>query len=157
MRKADCTPEVWATYLEKTRRRLKAWRDAHREEFNADRRAKYNKNPKKQRQIQKAWRARNKDRVAAVGRLRRTGMSDSLYKSLVNWQSDACAVCLRPFGGERRCADHDHGTKEPRGLLCIYCNATEGHAKKVGLAPGELGRRLDSYLANPPAREVHAS
>ena len=152
MRKADCTAAEWAEYLRKTRERLRAWRTANRDKFNADRRAARKKSPAKRRKHEREYRQRNLVRLAAASRFRRTGMTDEMFRNLIQLQNDKCAVCELPFGDGRRCADHDHDTKEPRGVLCIHCNAIEGHAKKVGFAPGELGKRLDEYLANPPAR-----
>lgn len=157
MRKSDATPEEWAEYLTRSAARIRAWREANREEFNARRREHRKRNAEARRRIEKRYRDAHKEYLLAASRLRRTGMSDILFQRLVELQGNKCAVCLLPFEGNRRFADHDHDTKKPRGVLCIHCNAVEGHARKVGLAPEELGQRLGKYLAYSPARSIDAS
>ena len=43
-------------------------------------------------------------------------------------QNNCCAICFEVFS-EVPHADHDHDTKEPRGLLCNGCNVALGHFK----------------------------
>lgn len=154
MKKADATPEAWAKYLDACRTRLKKWRSENRVQFNAARREHRKKHLKQRRKIEREYSARSKHVRAASHRRRRTFFTEELYQAVVQLQDDLCAICRRPFDLGRRCADHDHNTKTPRGLLCIHCNAAEGHIKKVGLTPDEFGRRAREYLDSPPASKV---
>lgn len=55
----------------------------------------------------------------------------SQYNALLVDQNYCCAICQRHEDEFKRglCVDHDHVSKEVRGLLCINCNALIGHAK----------------------------
>ena len=77
-----------------------------------------------------------------------------LWKELIKLQGNACAICRVEFKGIPReiNADHCHDEMQPRGLLCKTCNTVEGFIKKSGLTPIEYGRRIEAYLANPPAQ-----
>jgi hypothetical protein len=59
----------------------------------------------------------------------RYGISLDEYERLLTKQEEKCAVCRKhPTPGRRLCVDHDHETKEVRGLLCDLCNRTMGQA-----------------------------
>ena len=57
------------------------------------------------------------------------GMSEDEYFSLIEIQSNLCAICGRPPGPKEKvlCIDHDHDSGHVRGLLCHQCNWGLGH------------------------------
>ena len=54
-------------------------------------------------------------------------ITDELYQALFEQQKGLCSICRRPGGNRRLHVDHDHETKEIRGLLCHKCNAGLGN------------------------------
>ncbi|GII89623.1 hypothetical protein Ssi03_76130 [Sphaerisporangium siamense] len=82
----------------------------------------------------KAWRAANPERQAAIrrrSRLRRMyGISIEDYGAMLADQGGKCAGCGGTSSGDRRydvfAVDHDHQTGEIRGLLCAACNLALG-------------------------------
>lgn len=53
------------------------------------------------------------------------------YEDLVEAQEGRCAVCRNePPAGERLHIDHDHHTREVRGLLCGRCNSALGQMRE---------------------------
>ena len=76
-------------------------------------------------------RARNWYRL---NRHRYYGLSIERYESILEDQKNKCAICgtgLVATDNKLAVAhiDHDHATKEIRGLLCRHCNLLLGHAK----------------------------
>lgn len=65
----------------------------------------------------------------------RYGLSEADFRSKLEAQNFACAMCLLPFGQETPHVDHDHGCcpgvdtcgRCLRGLLCFRCNRTLGY------------------------------
>lgn len=53
----------------------------------------------------------------------RYGITLEQYTEIYNRQGGACAICRRTG---RLVVDHDHKTKEVRGLLCHRCNVSIG-------------------------------
>jgi hypothetical protein len=85
-----------------------------------------------------------------IGRL--YGITRADYERLRQVQGGLCYICRRATGKQKRLpVDHNHATKEVRGLLCGPCNkGVLGHLRDDIAA---LQRAID-YLTNPPAREV---
>lgn len=56
--------------------------------------------------------------------LKRFGITEEQYESLLQKQDGRCAVCRRRAETfkYRLCLDHDHKTGDVRGILCIHCN-----------------------------------
>jgi hypothetical protein len=56
------------------------------------------------------------------------GISLETYNKIFETQSGSCAICGKPQNHFRRrlAVDHDHKTKQVRGLLCSYCNRAIG-------------------------------
>lgn len=53
------------------------------------------------------------------------------YNKLIVKQNNACEICKIPFNNVVDvCVDHDHSTKEVRGLLCQSCNRGIGLLKE---------------------------
>jgi len=70
------------------------------------------------------------------------GITEAQYEALLAAQDGRCGACGRPPArGRVLVVDHDHDTREIRGLLCARCN----RALSTGLA---------RYIADPPARTV---
>lgn len=58
-----------------------------------------------------------------VDRLRRYSLTIQKHAEMLSQQKGVCAICARPPTAKRVLAtDHDHMTKEVRGLLCYKCN-----------------------------------
>ena len=52
-----------------------------------------------------------------------------LFEQRFAEQNDSCAICKSPNAGGRGAfhADHNHKTKQPRGVLCHNCNVALGN------------------------------
>jgi hypothetical protein len=102
------------------------------------------------------WRSRHPGRCAELSRLFRQknpgkqfeydircryNLSLEKYQEFLQKQDYRCALCREEFK-RWPCIDHDHGTNEIRGLLCITCN----HAiAKIERDPQWL-ERVKEYL-----------
>lgn len=61
------------------------------------------------------------------------GITIDQYEGMLESQGNCCAICkgLEPGGnGYKFYVDHNHETKEVRGLLCHHCNFLLGYAKE---------------------------
>jgi len=88
---------------------------------------------KKTGEENKVWRAANRDKLRHSGwvsYLRRVhGITEVQYLGLVAKQRGRCAICQKEHPASNRLyVDHDHVTKQVRGLLCRHCNLLLGHA-----------------------------
>lgn len=82
---------------------------------------------------------------------RKYGIDLVTYQRLLEGQDGRCAICQNRPKKQRLAVDHNHKTKEVRGLLCGRCNYRllgSAHEKV------ELLQRAIAYLTNPPARKV---
>ena len=76
----------------------------------------------------KQWRKENQDKVKLYqkkGLLKlRYGLSLNAYNNIRKSQNYCCALCGRHEREFTRSmhVDHDHHTKEVRGILCVHCN-----------------------------------
>lgn len=63
------------------------------------------------------------------GRLRKFGLTLSVFQEMCRLQDDRCACCgIKVLPPKRRLAvDHDHATGRNRGLLCHHCNTGLGN------------------------------
>ena len=43
-------------------------------------------------------------------------------------QDHKCAICRKSLDETKRCIDHDHVTRQIRGILCHWCNSMLGYA-----------------------------
>ena len=50
------------------------------------------------------------------------GISIAEYEQMLKKQKGVCAICGRPPAKQRLAVDHNHKTKQIRGLLCYHCN-----------------------------------
>lgn len=58
----------------------------------------------------------------------RYGINTEIYKKKLEDQNYSCAICLTKDTGKSKNFhnDHNHSTKENRGLLCLSCNTAIG-------------------------------
>lgn len=70
-RKADYTPEAWATRLAYQAGRNRAWRAAHADELSERRRAEYAADPEKERKRNRAYKASHRDEGREYSRAHR--------------------------------------------------------------------------------------
>jgi hypothetical protein len=62
-------------------------------------------------------------------RLKEYGLSELVFRQMLNQQRGRCAVCIDPISVEAKRGlnvDHDHDTGAVRGLLCQRCNTGLG-------------------------------
>ena len=76
------------------------------------------------------YRKNNKDLIRAQNKRRNPGWDINRYNEYVELQGNRCAICGtdNPLLSDWS-ADHDHVTNQPRGLLCVRCNAGLGYFK----------------------------
>lgn len=71
----------------------------------------------------KAWAKKNPRKIFAAQIKIKYGITLEFFDALVLSQSGRCAICSEPMCEVREpCVDHDHLTKDVRGLLCAKCN-----------------------------------
>ena len=131
----------------------KKYRESHRQQRSLYARDRYHKNKE---QAQERNRAEHEKRYKslsprerrAYGLRRNYGMTIDQWDTLFESQGKVCAICGKnvPGGRGHWHTDHDHETKEVRGILCNMCNVMLGHCS-------DSIARLESaiaYLQNPP-------
>src|ERR1035437_9311948 len=80
------------------------------------------------------WRYNNPQRAAEINRKARLkyryGITSEQYTELLALQNGTCAICNAATPGVKRqrnfTVDHNHATKQVRGLLCYRCNTIVG-------------------------------
>lgn len=77
------------------------------------------------------------------------GLAPEKFDKLWEAQGRRCAICWRPVRVRRPAVDHDHDTREVRGLLCRKCNYD-----LLGFYGVESLLRAARYLMAPPAFDV---
>lgn len=91
----------------------------------------------------------------AHNRFRMTGFTQQLWDAAWLMQRGLCGICgcdLLTYHnphvskGPKMCADHDHLSRTPRGILCSGCNKALGFFKDD---PARLAAAI-KYLASPP-------
>jgi hypothetical protein len=94
------------------REKLRKWRQAH---------------PEQVLETNRKWKQAHPEQVRESNRKHKYGARDGVYAQLMIKQNGCCAIC----GGNRSKKilgiDHDHTTKEVRGLLCGKCNVAIGY------------------------------
>lgn len=78
-------------------------------------------------------------------RLQSTGFSVELFNLVLKQQENSCAICRDKFDNTDAHADHNHVTKQPRGILCRKCNLMIGFARDNP----EILQNAIEYLAKP--------
>jgi hypothetical protein len=75
------------------------------------------------------------------------GISAGKFSEMLLAQGGKCACCQQQFSftgrkGERPCVDHNHTTKEVRGLLCGRCNLAAGNVQDSSVRAEQLATYL---------------
>jgi hypothetical protein len=82
------------------------------------------KDKAKKAAYERAWRAANPERYAAIQRKWKTGWAQEQYDEKLCEQGHRCGICgvNQCSSGRAFSADHCHTTGKPRGVLCGNCN-----------------------------------
>lgn len=97
-----------------------------------------------------AWRREHPERARAFTRKsrlkRKYGITPERLDELIREQDDLCAFCTRPFSGKgltkwAPVVDHDHETREIRGIVHQVCNVFF-----IGPHDQQSAARLVEYL-----------
>ncbi len=101
--------------------------------YNAWKKARYDANPEHYREAARKWQRENPEKMKLASRrwnmLTKYNLTLEQYEEMVAAQGGKCGACeLEPdYGrGVPLLVDHNHETKENRGLLCMKCNAAQG-------------------------------
>jgi DNA-directed RNA polymerase subunit RPC12/RpoP len=91
------------------------------------------KNPDRNKEYQRCYRARSgsvdRNRNRNRNLKKRYNLSLAEKEELLASQNYVCAICKGMLWGKRGpCVDHDHITKQNRGILCTNCNSVIAHA-----------------------------
>lgn len=106
------------------RSRAKKWREENSDRF---------------RKLTKEWYIKNKDRICEIERHRSRfklyGVTKEDYEKMLIDHSYKCAICgTHQVSLDKSLSiDHNHETKEIRGLLCAGCNFLVGRVEDLGL------------------------
>jgi hypothetical protein len=99
----------------------------NRDKVLATRKEAYKIHKEKRNETARNYSLKNKDKIASYKRLKKYGLSEENFQSMLKTQGGKCYSCLAPFSNETRIeVDHSHFTGEVRGLLCGKCNRGVG-------------------------------
>ncbi|OFV83246.1 MAG: hypothetical protein A2W26_13245 [Acidobacteria bacterium RBG_16_64_8] len=94
----------------------------------------------------RAWRAANPEKakasVRATNLRKKFGLTPDQYETMLQEQGGGCWICGKEPGPRRLAVDHDHKTRQVRGLLCGNCNQGIGRLQD---SPALL-RRAAEYI-----------
>jgi len=151
--KAECTPEEWAAIRVRARASDRKHRaKPERQAYMRDYMAQYMRTDAYRAADRARYTDERREQILTNHRRRRYAVTPARVADMRAVQGAACALCLRPFGGDvTACLDHCHATGVVRGLLCIRCNSVEGQVRAIAGTPEAFAARLRSYLDAPPA------
>lgn len=69
------------------------------------------------------------------------GITFTQFQSIFDQQNGMCVICAR--GNIRLIVDHDHETKQIRGLICVRCNIMLGYIETTST---EIYERAMKYI-----------
>lgn len=123
--------------LECARNWKRAWRKANPEKAREENRKYALKaealNPGQHYARLKRQKAENPEKVRAIRRKSKFGLTSEAFQVLLARQSGLCDICGIEFSHEKRntapAVDHDHKSGDVRGILCGPCNRLLGHAR----------------------------
>lgn len=97
---------------------------------NCYRKARYDANPQKYRDIRKAFATKNPEKNHGYLTKGKYGIDHIGYAELLKEQNGVCKICKELSKNKKRLAvDHCHVTGKVRGLLCDCCNRALGLLK----------------------------
>jgi len=135
-----------------TRAYNRAWYKANKDRVNAESRRKRAENPDwKATQRERRRRTKRKDMLKYC-----YGMTVAEYEAMLAQQNGVCAICETKPDDRPLCVDHDHITREVRGLLCHSCNAGLGNYKDDLRRTRRATLYLDIWLGIVPAQHDRA-
>jgi hypothetical protein len=90
-----------------------------------------NSNKERKKITNKAWYAKNTERVHEIG-LNKYGITIEIYQKMLIEQNGTCKICNQHESKFKKklCVDHCHQTGQVRALLCSACNQMIGLAKE---------------------------
>lgn len=112
---------------------FKKYYQEHKESFQLHNRGIYKKKYREDNKenLQK-YRDENKERFVDYWLKRNYNITIEEYNRLFSEQEGKCAICGKHQNDLKKklSVDHNHETGNIRGLLCINCNLSLGHAKE---------------------------
>jgi hypothetical protein len=122
---------------EQEREKNKKYHEAHKNEIslrkkrwaldNPEKVNKYKRdNPGYQNEYIKGHRRKHPEKYAAYARKRNYGVTQEWFEQKLKDQEGKCAICFSVLS--KPSVDHNHKTRQPRGLLCHSCNVFVGFA-----------------------------
>ena len=129
------------------RSRSSRWRKRNPEKYKAQQKRWRQKNRKRLNKYVAVWRKTHGSHAYRRLRLKRYGLTPERFDVLLREQGHRCAICRseRPSGRGTWHVDHDHVTREVRGLLCTRCNTGVGlfadNPARLAAAAEYLNRR----------------
>lgn len=118
--------------LEQKRLAQKRYRERHPDRIKVTRDSYNAKNPGLNAERCRKWQKKNAQSLYLKALFNRTGLTKSDYKALIKRAKGRCEICktTKPrLGNKRLVVDHDHKSKQIRGLLCSNCNVALGYFK----------------------------
>jgi hypothetical protein len=124
---------------------MKNWRTTHKKE-RADYYAKHREEILAK---SKKHHAIHRERYATYSRMYNYGLSQQEFDKILQEQGGVCAICGKSdWAGRKPYVDHDHLTKNVRGILCQHCNVALGHIKD----DPQIARAMADYLEKERSR-----
>lgn len=130
--KAAVRKKYARAYYQKHKRAWKEYAQSHRPQIRAYMKMWREKNRERLQEYMKSYKAThpiNRERQRLYWRrqiLKRHGITQEQYDTLLARQHGRCAICGRNSGNHKKTTafqiDHDHKTGRNRGLLCTSCN-----------------------------------
>ena len=106
--KKECMKQWYLDNREKCLKKSKQWRKDNLEKSN---------------EIQRQYRKDHPEIMRDASLKHRYNLSREEWLKIWESQDGKCLICKKPFTkSSEACVDHNHLTKEVRGLLCDKCN-----------------------------------
>jgi Recombination endonuclease VII len=138
-----------------TAARRREWYERNRDREIARVRAWQQANPERLKATRERNRGRHNVKMRELHLRNKFGLTPKEYEHILKRQDGVCALCERqPTPGISLHVDHDHGTGEVRGLLCMRCNNGLG---LFGEDPSLLRRAARYVTADAKHRSKRAS
>lgn len=114
------------TNINELRKYQREYNDINKDKIKKQQKQYYHANEDKIKEQQKQYCAVHRDELAQKKRIenwRQQGLDIDIAIKTIN-EIDKCMICGT---SKNLCLDHDHSTKEIRGVLCSNCNLGIGH------------------------------